>query len=87
VPLPPGPSLRCGVPALPHGDGFSHARAFALQLALAVVPLVITGAGLAVALGAESFAEVVPRTIVAISPRSRDEAGAGVALRVVEQGS
>jgi YihY family inner membrane protein len=51
-----------------YGDGFSHARAFGLQLALASVPLVIAGAGLVSALGAESFAHVVARTIVAISP-------------------
>ena len=38
-----------------YGDGFSHACAFALQLALAAVPLVIAGMGLASALGAESF--------------------------------
>src|SRR3712207_8982273 len=56
-----------------YGDGFSHARAFALQLALAAVPLVIAGAGLASALGAESFAEVVARTVVAISPGSSDD--------------
>ncbi|MDQ3763754.1 MAG: YihY/virulence factor BrkB family protein [Actinomycetota bacterium] len=56
-----------------YGDGFSHARAFALQLALAAVPLVIAGAGLAAALGAESFAEVVARTVVAISPGSSDD--------------
>ena len=56
-----------------YGDGFSHARAFALQLALAAVPLVIAGAGLASALGAESFAEVVARTVVAVSPGSSDE--------------
>jgi YihY family inner membrane protein len=55
-----------------YGDGFSHARAFALQLALATVPLVIAGAGLAGALGAESFAEVVARTVVAVSPVSSD---------------
>jgi YihY family inner membrane protein len=55
-----------------YGDGFSHARAFALQLALAAVPLVIAGAGLATALGAESFAEVVARTVVAVSPGSSD---------------
>lgn len=54
------------------GDGFSHARAFALQLSLAVVPLVIAGAGLASVLGAESFAEVVARTVVALSPGSSD---------------
>ncbi len=55
-----------------YGDGFSHARAFALQLALAAVPLLIAGAGLATALGAESIAEVVARTVVAISPGSSD---------------
>jgi hypothetical protein len=37
------------------------------------VPLVIAGAGLAVALGAESFAEVVARTVVVISPGSSDD--------------
>lgn len=55
-----------------YGDGFSHARAFALQLALAAVPLVIAGAGLATALGVDSIAEVVARTVVAISPGSSD---------------
>src|SRR4051812_40113226 len=55
-----------------YGDGFSHARPFALQLALAAVPLVIAGAGLATALGAESIAEVVARTVVAISPGTSD---------------
>jgi YihY family inner membrane protein len=55
-----------------YGDGFSHARAFALQLALAAVPLVIAGAGLATALGVDSVAEVVARTVVAISPGSSD---------------
>lgn len=61
-----------------YGDGFSHARAFGLQLALAAVPLVIAGAGLATALGAESFAEVVARTVVAISPGSSDSLVADV---------
>ena len=55
-----------------YGDGFSHARAFALQLALAAVPLVIAGAGLATAMGARSAAEVVARTVVAISPGRSD---------------
>ena len=54
------------------GDGFSHARAFALQLALATVPLIIAGAGLASALGAESFAQVVARTVVVVSPGNND---------------
>lgn len=56
-----------------YGDGFSHARAFALQLALAAVPLVIAGAGLAGALGAESFGPVVARTVTALSPGSSDQ--------------
>lgn len=55
-----------------YGDGFSHARAFGLQLALAAVPLVIAGAGLASVLGIESIAEVVARTVVALSPGSSD---------------
>lgn len=66
-----------------YGDGFSHARAFGLQLALAAVPLVIAGAGLASALGADSIAEVVARTVVAISPGSSD----ALLMEVVEGGS
>lgn len=65
--------LRAAFVRFRYGDGFSHARAFAMQLALAVVPFVIAGAGLASALGAESFAEVVARTVVAISPGSSDQ--------------
>ncbi|NMH99225.1 YihY/virulence factor BrkB family protein [Pseudonocardia sp. K10HN5] len=64
--------LATGFVRLRYGDGFSHARAFALQLALAAVPLVIAGAGLATAVGVESFAEVIARTVVAISPGSSD---------------
>ncbi|WP_198961315.1 YihY/virulence factor BrkB family protein [Pseudonocardia sp. MH-G8] len=69
-----------------YGDGFSHARAFALQLALAAVPLVIAGAGLATAIGVESFAEVVARTVVAVSPGSSDSLLAAV-LEGGEEGS
>src|SRR5690242_11641992 len=67
-----GHLLATGFLRFRHGDGFSHARAFALQLALATVPLIIAGAGLAAALGVESFAEVVARTVVALSPGSSD---------------
>ena len=56
-----------------YGDGFSHARAFALQLALATVPLIIAGSGLAGAVGVESVAEVVARTVVAVSPGTGDQ--------------
>ena len=70
-----------------YGDGFSHARAFGMQLALAAVPLVIAGAGLATAVGVESFAEVVARTIVAISPGSSDALVADVVGGVSDEGS
>jgi YihY family inner membrane protein len=66
------PLLAAAFVRFRYGDGFSHARAFALQLALATVPLVIAGAGLATAIGARSFAEVVARTVVAISPGDSD---------------
>ena len=69
-----------------YGDGFSHARAFGMQLALAAVPLVIAGAGLAAALGVESFAEVVARTVVAISPGSSDALVADVVEGGVRRG-
>jgi YihY family inner membrane protein len=62
--------LAAGFIRFRYGDGFSHARAFALQLALAAVPLVIAGAGLATSLGADKVAEVVARTVVAVSPGS-----------------
>ena len=78
-----GHLLATGFLRFRYGDGFSHARAFGLQLALATVPLIIAGAGLSAALGAESFAEVVARTVVALSPGSSD----GLVAGVVEDGS
>src|SRR6478735_1751584 len=53
-----GHLLAAGLLRFRYGDGFSHARAFGLQLALATVPLIIAG--------------VVARTVVAISPGSSD---------------
>ena len=70
-----------------YGDGFSHARAFGMQLALAAVPLIIAGAGLATALGVESFAEVVARTVVALSPGSSDSLVAQVVGDGSDEGS
>ena len=78
-----GHLLATGFLRFRYGDGFSHARAFGLQLALATVPLVIAGAGLSAALGAESFAEVVARTVVALSPGNSD----ALVAQVVEGGS
>ena len=81
--LRPRPPARHRIPALPLRRRVSHARAFGLQLALATVPLIIAEAGLSAALGAESFAEVVARTVVAISPGSSD----ALVADVVEDGS
>jgi YihY family inner membrane protein len=82
-----GHLLSTGFLRFRYGDGFSHARAFGLQLALATVPLVIAGAGLAAALGVESFAEVVARTVVALSPGSSDALVADVVAGGTEEGS
>ncbi|MDD7967382.1 YihY/virulence factor BrkB family protein [Actinomycetospora lemnae] len=73
--------LRDALMRFRYGDGFSHARGFALQLALAVVPLVIAGSGLATAVGAESVAQVVARTVVAVSPGAGDQLLADVVAR------
>jgi hypothetical protein len=82
-----GHLLTTGFLRFRYGDGFSHARAFALQLALATVPLIIAGAGLAAALGVESFAEVVARTVVALSPGGSDALVADVVEGGSEEGS
>jgi YihY family inner membrane protein len=58
---------------LRYGDGFSHARAFALQLCLAVVPFLIALAGLITDLGVESGGKVVADTVVALTPGASDE--------------
>ena len=51
-----------------YADGFSHARALALQLCLAVVPFLIALTGLAVRLGAESGGSLIGDTILALTP-------------------
>ena len=49
-------------------DGFSHSRALAFQLTLALVPAVIAVVGLAAALEQETFRQVVEETLRAIAP-------------------
>ncbi|MGN9809875.1 YihY/virulence factor BrkB family protein [Micromonospora sp. BQ11] len=56
-----------------YGDGFSHSRAFALQLCLAVVPFLIALTGLISELGVEEGGEVVADTVLALSPGASDE--------------
>ncbi|MEV0005779.1 YihY/virulence factor BrkB family protein [Micromonospora sp. NPDC050980] len=51
-----------------YGDGFSHSRALALQLCLAVVPFLIALTGLITDLGADEGGKVVADTVLAITP-------------------
>ena len=62
------PLLRDAFVRFRYGDGFSHSRAFALQLCLAIVPFLIALSGLATDLGAESGGEVVADTVIALTP-------------------
>lgn len=57
-----------------YGDGFSHSRALALQLALAVIPAVIAVVGLSAALGTSRAGEVLRRTLLALTPGSPSDA-------------
>ncbi len=49
-------------------DGFSHSRALAFQVTLALLPAVIAVVGLAAALEVESFTRVVRETIAQLAP-------------------
>lgn len=62
------PLLRDAFIRFRYGDGFSHSRAFALQLCLAIVPFLIALSGLATDLGVESGGQVVADTIIELSP-------------------
>jgi YihY family inner membrane protein len=57
-----------------YGDGFSHARALALQLCLAIVPFMIAMSGLATDLGVEEGGRVVADTVLALTPAGDSEA-------------
>ncbi|GLW32504.1 YihY/virulence factor BrkB family protein [Actinoplanes regularis] len=62
------PLLRDAFIRFRYGDGFSHSRAFALQLCLAIVPFLIALSGLASDLGVEAGGEVVADTVIALTP-------------------
>jgi len=62
------PLVRDAFVRFRYGDGFSHSRAFALQLCLAIVPFLIALSGLASDLGAETGGRVVADTVIALSP-------------------
>ncbi|MCX4473628.1 YihY/virulence factor BrkB family protein [Micromonospora sp. NBC_01655] len=56
-----------------YGDGFSHSRAFALQLCLAVVPFLIALTGLIAGLGVEEGGQVVADTVLALTPGQSEQ--------------
>ncbi|AGL19879.1 YihY/virulence factor BrkB family protein [Actinoplanes sp. N902-109] len=62
------PLLRDAFVRFRYGDGFSHSRALALQLCLAIVPFLIALSGLATDLGAEEGGQVVADTVLALTP-------------------
>lgn len=62
------PLLRDAFVRFRYGDGFSHSRALALQLCLAIVPFLIALSGLATDLGAEAGGEIVADTVLALTP-------------------
>ncbi|MCA2217685.1 YihY/virulence factor BrkB family protein [Jidongwangia harbinensis] len=62
------PLLRDAFVRFRYGDGFSHSRALALQLCLAIVPFLIALSGLATDLGAEEGGQIVADTVLALTP-------------------
>ncbi|ASW54413.1 YihY/virulence factor BrkB family protein [Plantactinospora sp. KBS50] len=56
-----------------YGDGFSHSRALALQLCLAVVPFLIALTGLIGDLSGQRGGRVIAETVVAITPGSSED--------------
>src|SRR5918993_4412272 len=64
-------------------DGFSHSRALAFQLALTVVPALITVIGLATVLDQETFTRIVREVLLEMSPASAGD----LIPAALEQGS
>lgn len=56
-----------------YGDGFSHSRALALQLCLAIVPFLIAMSGLATDLGVGEGGRVVAETVLALTPGASED--------------
>jgi YihY family inner membrane protein len=51
-----------------YGDGFSHARALAVQLCLSFIPLIIAAVGLASAVHQEKAGQIVIQTVAGVLP-------------------
>lgn len=73
----PRPLLTQSFLRFRYGDGFSHARALALQLSLAVIPLVIALVGLSSTVGSSRAGEVLRRTLLALTPGASGDAVRG----------
>ncbi|GIJ29437.1 hypothetical protein Vqi01_45990 [Micromonospora qiuiae] len=65
--------LRDAFTRFRYGDGFSHSRAFAFQLCLAVVPFLIALTGLIAELGVAEGGEVVADTVLALTPGASEQ--------------
>jgi len=70
-----------------YGDGFSHSRALALQLVLAVIPLVIAFVGLSTSLGTSRVGETLRRTLLGLTPGSGGDAVSRSLSRPMHGGS
>ena len=70
-----------------YADGFSHARALALQLCLSFIPLIIAVVGLASAIHAEKVAQVIIQTVAGVLPgKDQGDMVEQAAHRTQEQG-
>lgn len=70
-----------------YADGFSHARALALQLCLSFIPLIIAMVGLASAVHAEKVAQVITQTLAGVLPgKAQGDMVEQAAERTQEQG-
>jgi YihY family inner membrane protein len=67
------PLLRDAFVRFRYGDGFSHSRALALQLCLAIVPFLIALSGLATDLGVGEGGRVVAGTVLALTPGASED--------------
>ena len=76
-----GALLRDAFVRFRYGDGFSHSRAFAFQLCLAVVPFLIALTGLITDLGADEGGKVVADTDAGAHPRRERADGRRAARR------
>ena len=75
-----------------YADGFSHARALALQFCLSFIPLIIAVIGLSSALHQEKFGQVITQTLARVLPGSgkgdmMQQAALTTAMGQIERGA